>query len=78
MIGTRNGETINHLIQSFTRQNQDLVKYLIQLQYWFRGALSRDDAYAMSPVERELAQEFLNKRFDDAKDAIKKGAPVFL
>lgn len=63
---------------SFTRQNTQLNDSILQLIYYFRGALSRDDAWAMSPVEREGAIEFLNKRFEDAGKMIKERVPVFL
>lgn len=78
MIGTRNSEVINSVISSFTRQNEDLVKTLIQLQYYFRGAYTRDDVYSMSHLERELSIEFLNTRFKEAGEMIKKQIPVFL
>lgn len=78
MIATRDERIIATLIKAFTQQNQDLIKTLLQLQYYFRGALNRDDVWAMSPAERELAVEFLNGRFKDAAEMMKKEIPVFL
>jgi hypothetical protein len=46
--------------------------------YYYRGALQRDDAWALSYVEREMMISFLNDRFKDAGEMIKKKIPVFL
>lgn len=66
------------MIGNFTRENRNLVESLFQLIYWYRGALSRDDAWAMTPAERESATDFLNERFKDAGEYMKKQVPVFL
>ena len=78
MIGSNRSDVIASVISSFTHQNEDLVKILLQIQYYFRGALTRDDIWMMSHAERELAVEFLNDRFKDASEYIKKQIPVFL
>lgn len=66
------------MIGSFVRQNEDLVKSLTQLIYYFRGALTRDDIWSMSYAEREIAIEFLNKRFEEASEMFKRKIPVFI
>lgn len=43
-----------------------------------RGSLNRDDVWAQSHVEREMIIEFLNERFKDAGDMMKKQIPVFI
>jgi hypothetical protein len=78
VIGTSNNEVISAVIASFTRQNEDLHKILIQLEYYFRGSLSRDDLWAMAPIERDAHIEFLNGRFKEAGEFMKKQIPVFL
>lgn len=78
MIGSNNQEVINSVIGSFVRQNEDLVKSLTQLIYYFRGALTRDDIWSMSYAEREIAIEFLNKRFEEASEMFKRKIPVFI
>jgi len=78
VIGSNNSVVISSVIASFTRQNEDLVKSLLQLQYYFRGALQRDDVWGMSHVERELAIDFVNSRFKEAGELMKKQIPVFL
>ena len=78
MIGSGNNAVIASVITSFTRQNEELIKSLQQLLYYYRGALGRDDAFAMSHAERELCIGFLNDRFKDAGVMIKKQIPVFI
>ena len=78
MIGARDPEIAKKVISSFTQQNEDLVKQLLQLLYYFRGALSRDDMYALTFAERELAIDFINGRMEDAKNMMSKQIPVFI
>lgn len=78
MIASHNTAYIEQVMTSFTRDNAKLLESVMQLIYYYRGALSRDDALAMSPLEREMAVEFLNNRFKEAGDLIKKQIPVFL
>lgn len=78
MIETRDRDLINNVISSFTRENEALVDQLIQIQYWMRGAISRDDVWALSPIERDKIIEFLNKRFKEAGDLTSKQVPQFL
>jgi len=78
VIETRDPEVINSVLTSFTLENEALVNLLFQLQYYFRGALSRDDVWAMSPAERDIAIRFLEKRFKDAEKAQKTGLHQFL
>jgi hypothetical protein len=78
VIASKNPETITSVISSFTRQNEALLDLIDQLLYYYRGALQRDDAWALSYVEREMMISFLNDRFKDAGEMIKKKIPVFL
>jgi len=66
------------LINSFTQQNENLIKLLMFILYRFRGALQREDVWMMSPIERDLAVEFINERVKEAGDLMKKQIPVFL
>ena len=49
-----------------------------QMMYYFRGSLGRDDVWALSYLERELMITFLNERFKEAGDLMKKKIPVFI
>ena len=60
----------------FQRDNDALIDSLIQLQYYMRGAISRDDLWAMTPIERERYFDFLNKRFKEVNEMLKHQIPV--
>ena len=77
MIDSRDQQVITRIFKSFETENEALVNSLTQFLYYFRGALTRDDAWAMSPLERDRAIEFLNERFKEVNDLIKKQIPVF-
>jgi len=66
------------MMRAFTSANEQLINLLIQLQYYMRGSMSRDDVWALTPSERDLYLEFINKRFKEAGEMIKKQIPVFL
>lgn len=78
MIASNNGPLISSVINAFTRDNDKMVDQLLQIQYYMRGALSRDDVWQLTPYEREKHVEFLNKRFNEAGDMIKKNIAVFV
>ena len=77
MIASDDQEVITRVMKSFETENEALVKSIIQLGYYYRGHLTRDDVWMMSPLERERAVEFLNDRFKEVNDLIKKDIPVF-
>jgi hypothetical protein len=78
VIGTDNQTIIHQVMESFTRENDLLVDQILSIIYWYRGAITREDAWQLTPYEREKSIEFLNKRFKDAGEMIKKQIPVFL
>ncbi len=78
MISTGKTELIEQVINAFSRENDQLVDQLLSILYWYRGAITRDDVWQLTPYEREKYIEFLNKRFKDAGDMMKKQIPVFI
>lgn len=78
MIEVNDMNLTTALINSFTQQNENLIKLLMFILYRFRGALQREDVWMMSPIERDLAVEFINERVKEAGDLMKKQIPVFL
>lgn len=78
MIATGRQDLIKQVIDSFTRDNDNLVDQLLSILYWFRGAITREEVWQLTPYEREKSVEFLNTRFKDAGDMMKKQIPVFL
>jgi hypothetical protein len=77
VIGSRDADLIAAVINTFARDNEALFDQLYQIQYYSRGCLSRDDIWAMAPIERDKWVEFLNKRFKEVGEMLKKQVPVF-
>lgn len=71
MIGTKDQELYANVLTSFTRHNESLAKTIYFLVYYFRGGLSRDDAWAMSPGERDVALDLVKERFKEASELLK-------
>lgn len=78
MIDSNDHQLIGQVISTFTRQNEALLDQILSIGYYMRGHYGRDDVWNLTYFEREKAVEFLNKRFDDAKEMMKNGAQVFL
>ena len=66
------------MIAFYNRDNDILVDQLLSILYWFRGAITREEVLQLTPYEREKSLEFLNKRFKDSGEMMKKQIPVFL
>jgi hypothetical protein len=78
VIESRDLRVINQVINTFTRENEQLLDQLNQIGYYMRGFYTRDDVYQLTAFERDKAITFLNKRFKDAGEFMKKQIPVFI
>ena len=78
MIGSNNHESLQQIIAIFNRDNDLLVDQLMSILYWYRGAITREEVWQLTPYEREKAIEFLNSRFKEAGEMMKKGMSVFI
>lgn len=74
MIMTGDGSRIAEMINSLALDTRNLLKAAIEISYFSRGAWSYDLVLQMSPLERDLAIEFINKRLEAAG---KSAYPVF-
>lgn len=54
------------MINSLALDTRNLLKAAIEISYFSRGAWSYDLVLQMSPLERDLAIEFINKRLEAA------------
>jgi hypothetical protein len=61
-------------MKMYVEDNEKLISSILELIYFFRGALSYEEAMGMSPTERDLAGRFINKRLESAS---KMTHPVF-
>ena len=47
-----------------------LITNIIQLVYFMRGAIQYDDMLQRTPAERQLFEEFIEKRLEAQKDSM--------
>lgn len=74
MIMSGDGSRITEMINSLAMDTRNLLKAAFEISYFSRGAWSYDLVLQMSPLERDLAIEFINKRLEAAS---KSPHPVF-
>lgn len=74
MIMTGDGARIAEMINSLAIDTRNLLDAAFEISYFSRGAWSYDLVLQMSPLERDLAVSFINKRLEAAS---KSPYPVF-
>lgn len=74
MIMTGDGSRIAGMINDLGLDTRNLLKAAFEISYFSRGAWPYDLVLQMSPLERDLAIEFINKRLEAAA---KSPYPVF-
>lgn len=62
------------MINSLAVDTRNLLKAAFEISYFSRGAWPYDLVLQMTPLERDLAVEFINKRLDQAS---KSAFPVY-
>jgi hypothetical protein len=72
VIETQDQALITQVLKMYAAENDALMTQLLDIQYYFRGAITRDEIWQMVPVEREAAVAFLNKRFKEIGEIAKK------
>ena len=65
---------LSKLINDLYSQGRDLIRGVLELSYFSRGAWTYTECMYMSAAEREIALEFINKRLEQAA---KMPFPVF-
>lgn len=66
MIVSGDSSRIADMINSMALDVRNLLKTAIEIAYFSRGSIPYNDVLNMSPLERDLAIEFINKRLDIA------------
>jgi hypothetical protein len=66
MIIGGDGSRIAEMINSMGMDTRNLLKSAFEISYFSRGAWSYDSVLLMSPLERDLAVELINKRLEAA------------
>lgn len=53
-----------------------IIKRNVELTWYMRGGIQYHEAMSLSPVEREIMEEFINDRFEQIKQS-KTMYPVY-
>lgn len=60
---------IQDMFKRMTAEVRMLIRSVIQLVYFMRGAIQYDDMLLRTPAERQLFEEFITERFEVEKDS---------
>ena len=74
MIMTGDSSRIADMINSLALDTRNLLKAALEISYFSRGSWQYETVLNMSPIERDLAVEFINKRLEAAS---KSPYPVY-
>jgi len=53
-----------------TKEVRIIIRNVVQLVYYMRGAIQYDDMLQRTPAEREIFEEFIAERFEAQKDSM--------
>lgn len=74
MIISGESSRIAEMINTMGLDVRNLLKAAVEIAYFSRGAIQYDAVLRMTPLERDIAVEFINKRLEQAG---KMPFPVF-
>ena len=74
MIMSGDSSRITEMINSLALDVRSLLKQAIEIAWYSRGSIQYETALAMSPLERDMAIEFVNNRLELQK---KSPNPVY-
>ena len=67
-------EGIIKMLNTFERESKALREEVLRLCWWMRGGLTYEEAYMLSPQERELVGKIIESNMETTK---KSGLPFF-
>lgn len=67
MIISGDTSRISEMINSLALDTRNLLKQALDVAWYSRGSIQYEAALMMSPLERDLAIELVNKRIEDQK-----------
>jgi len=71
---TLDNDGIIKLLNSYERESKALREEVLRLCWWMRGGLTYDEAYMLSPDEREIIGKIIESNMETTK---KSGLPFF-
>jgi len=60
----------DEMINSLALDTRNLLKAALEISYFSRGGWQYETVLNMSPIERDLAVEFINKRLEAASKSM--------
>jgi hypothetical protein len=67
-------EDIQNMFRQMKRKTRNLIQSVVQLVYFMRGAIQYDNMMHMTPVEREIVEDFIKDRLEQEKG---KANPIY-
>lgn len=58
------------MIDNMQEEAKGIIKMIVQLVYFMRGAIQYDSMMLMTPDERNLIKEFIKERLEMEKDML--------
>jgi hypothetical protein len=69
-----NNDAIVELLDSYDKESKALKEEVLRLCWWMRGGLTYEEAYMLSPQEREIIGKIIDSNMETTK---KSGMPFF-
>jgi hypothetical protein len=70
MIISGDSSRISEMINSMALDVRNLLKAAVEIAYFSRGSIQYERVLMMSPLERDIATEFINKRLEAASKSM--------
>lgn len=74
MLKSGSTADIQHMFTRLSKEASDLIKTLVQLSWFMRGAISYHEMLQMTFMEREIVREWIEERLESEK---KNPNPVY-
>lgn len=55
-------EEVSHIVKEYDADQRSFMELIVSLQWYMRGGLTREEAWATTPKERELYSELIADR----------------
>lgn len=62
LLRLTSGEQLKEFLSSLERDQKKLRKDIVEIMWYLRGSLSRQEAWTLSPLERDEYIEYISER----------------
>lgn len=74
MLKCGTSEQIQQMFERLRKESRNLLKEIVELAYFMRGAVQYHAAFNLTPPEREVIAEFIKNRLEHEAD---RANPVY-